>query len=478
MPDRDENLTARFIRRSASFGTLLIAVKAVNFLFLFVYWHILDPEDFAVIAVAEGVSSVLAPALNLGLSNAVSRLWKEYSARGEGGDLVWTTYLLSTICALLFCSACSLFGAPLFALVFPSVPFDPYLRIAVWSSFFLSLCIFGDQVIRVKDRLKLNGLLVAAEFLLKNAFILALLHFYADLPYAYLMGELCGLALLSAFYTKACASGGRLRPSPAFLGEPVRLALPIIPAGMLSQINNYIDRFVLVNYVDRTSLGLFTQAEKICSVLDIITRAFKTVWFPTIIRSDCGIPDERLLRRSYIFAFDFLAFTVLAMSFAGVPVIRLIAPERYHPMCVYLPAVGGIMLVKNFIFLPALRLLATRFALATLISTALTTAVAAGLHFTLTVRFGIAGALVSLGGTYVFSFAAAELLARRACPSRLPWGMLGLRFAVFAAAAAGAAYVISLGPTGEGQALLAAGFCLTCVPAAAYYAMSRKRLLT
>jgi O-antigen/teichoic acid export membrane protein len=479
MVEPDNKLVARFVRRSASFGTVLLAVKVLNFLFLFLYWRLLDPAHFGIIAVVQGVSMVLAPGLNLGLSNAVSRLYKEHAARGQGPDLVGNAFLCTVAGSLIFCFAATLLGAALFRLALPSVPFSPYLQISIWSAFFLSICLFGDQVVRVKDRLRLNALFIILEFLLKNSLILsAILFLTADPAFAYLMGEMIALGLLAAGYSLVCVRGMKLTLTWTFLREPFRLALPIIPSSILGQLSSNIDRFVLLNYLPRAQLGqlgLYAQAVKVGSVLDILTRAMKTVWFPILLRLSPGDEEnEALLTRSYLFSFDFFAFVVLGISFLGIPVIRLVAPEAYHPMCVYLPAIGFILLVKNYAFLPTARLLTTRFAMATLITTVATAGVAVGLHALFTVRFGLVGALVSLGGTYLFSYLLSEGLAKKVYPTRLPWGRLTGRFLCLGAVIAGATALARIDPCPLVTAAQLGGFVLLGLPLGALYYRRRR----
>lgn len=433
MTQTDENLIARFVKRSASFGSLLLGVKVLNFLFLFVYWHLVDPADFGIIAVAQAVTVVLAPGLNFGLGNTVSRLFKEYTNRGEGGTLVGSTFLVSVLGALIICAVLTFFGAPLFRFLFPSVAFWPYLAISIWSAFFLSLCLFGEQVVRVTDRLKINAVLVTGEMVVKNALVLTLVLTLSDRAFAFLAGELGAMAVLGLAYTVASLRGASYRLRWSFLKDPVKLALPIIPAGVFSQFNNTLDRFVLVRYIPKAQLGVYSQAVKLNTVLDILSRALKTVWFPTLLRTDAGdVQNETLLKRSYLFIFDFLALAGLGIGLAGVPFIRLVAPEKYHDMCLYLPAVAFVFVIKNLVFLPSLRLLTTRFAVATLISTAFTAAAALGMHLIFTVNYGVVGAVVALGLTQVLAYGVAEGLARVACPAALPWGRIALRALIYA----------------------------------------------
>ncbi|MHC4778782.1 MAG: lipopolysaccharide biosynthesis protein [Planctomycetota bacterium] len=478
MSSSDENLMVSFVKRSAFFGTLLVGVKVLNFAFLFLWWHLLEPAHFGIIAVAQGLSLVLAPGLNLGLSNSMARLYKSYSERGRGKDLIGSTFVVAAGGAGMICLALTLLGNHLLPRFFPGVPFQPYLLVALWSGFFLSLCNFGEQVVRVTDRLRLNSAYVVGEFVLKNGFILGLVLVQADPAMGYLLGEMSALGIISFGFAVIALRGSRIRLSREFLGEPLRLALPIIPASILGQLNNTLDRFVLVNYVTKAELGLYAQAMRVGSILDILTRALKTVWFPTLLRSEPGTEGNlKLQRKAYIFTFDFFAFLVLGLSVAGIPVIRLVAPPAYHPMCVFLPAVGMVLLAKNFIFLPALRLLTTRFAVASLISVAATTGAAALLHGVFTVRFGIVGALVAMGGTHLFSYFVMEGLARKVYPVRLPWAALTVRLFLLAALAAGATWLAALDPSSIVFAVQTGATLLLAVPFAVYFTRRRKGLL-
>ena len=135
-------------------------------------------------------------------------------------------------------------------------------------------------------------------------------------------------------------------------------------------------------------------------------------------------------------------------------------------MCIYIPAVGFVLLLKNLVFLPSIRLLTTRFALATLITTVCTTGASLALHFTITVRFGIVGALLSLGGTYLFSYLVAEGLARKVCPASIPFGRLAARLPLFGAVVASATLLVSLPPNVGIHALHLAAFLVTGLPLA------------
>jgi hypothetical protein len=131
------------------------------------------------------------------------------------------------------------------------------------------------------------------------------------------------------------------------------------------------------------------------------------------------------------------------------------------------------LLVKNFAFLPGLRLLATRFALSTLLVAAATAGSGLALHLVLTARFGVVGAVASLGGTYLLSLAVSEFLARFAYPVRIPWGALAARFVLVGAAAAAATLLALRGRGLETAALQVAAFAVCATPIAIHYWRSR-----
>jgi len=470
MANPDRNLVSRFARRAASFGSLLLGVKVLNFLFLPVYWRLVDKSSFGTVAVAQGLSVVLAPLLNFGLSSSISRLYKDYDARGQGRDLLGSCFVVASLAGVATCAVLSLAGGPLLERLFPDVAFRPYLLIAVWSGFFLSLDLFGEQVVRVTDSLRLNATFVILEFVLKNALILALVFLLEDGALAFLLGEMGALGILGAGYASACLRGARLRMGWRFLRDPIVLALPVIPAGMLSQLVSNLDRFILLRCIPRADLGVYGQAMKLGAPFDLLARALKTVWFPTLLKTEARTPEkEALIRKSYLFVFDALGGVVLTVAFLGIPAIWCVAPAGYWDMAPFLPAVGVVMLVKNFAFLPSLRLLTTRFSLSALIAVSATAAVGIGLHLAFTVRFGIVGAIASLGGSYLFSCAVTEALARIATPARLPWGALAARFALVSAAAAGATGLALLGRSPWIAAAQIGAFAVTALPLAAWY---------
>ena len=118
-----------------------ISTQALVFLLIPVYTRCLTTQDYGIIETLVPVRSVIQMVYVLGLTGAVTRQYFEYESADEKRQYFGTILIFIIPITLIATSFLSILGAPMFDAILKDIPFDPYIKIVIWTAFFLT--IFG-----------------------------------------------------------------------------------------------------------------------------------------------------------------------------------------------------------------------------------------------------------------------------------------------------------------------------------------------
>lgn len=315
----------------------MVLTRAGWLILLPLYWTALTPADFGIIGIAQLIQALLIPMLTFGLAESAQRFFFEWREH-ERSEALFTILLTVAISGGLVCAALDRLGEPLFRMLFQQVPFEPYLRVAIWTSFCGGLSLIPLAVLRVQERIVAFSAITVASFCIQAAVGIHLVLFRDAGPYGYLVGALSGAgaaAVLSlAFLAKTMRPGfvlGPLRACVAY-GFPTAVVL------LIDSAVGAVDRFFLDKHVSLAQIGLYNLASQFGSAFNVFNQALKTSWVPFLFRAAAERDDvPELLGRFAVLYLAILAIPALAIALLAQDFIEAFGGERYRGVYAYVP---------------------------------------------------------------------------------------------------------------------------------------------
>ncbi|HSJ55055.1 MAG TPA: oligosaccharide flippase family protein, partial [Anaerolineae bacterium] len=127
--------------------------RAMSLLLVPLYTAYLAPADYGLLAVITTLSSVLSILYLQSLESALARLHYDYRDEEERKKYYGTVWLLTTLVAVGMSLLLEVAGPSLSTLLFPDVPYLPYIRLAVWTTAITnSSFLLLRSVLRVREK--------------------------------------------------------------------------------------------------------------------------------------------------------------------------------------------------------------------------------------------------------------------------------------------------------------------------------------
>ena len=447
-----------YLRRLASTGAAYTAAsifsKLVAVALLPLYTRFLTPSDYGAAEIMFGAVVAASIVVRLGVIEALLRF---YYRTDEVPDRVVATsfaalFWAGTVAAIVLMP----FAGPLSDLLL-GVPDPALARVAIAGLWVLTLSEFLLTVFRLDER--------ARAF-----FVVTMLSVLVTIPVTVVLVavlELGAIGLLVGSYGTGTAFVAglilyhrrrlSLLPDRALLRRMMRFGLPTMPAELSLYSLSFIDRILIARMLGLTEAGLYSLAIKVSQSVNVLVRGFQLA-FPPLAYS---IVDDDEARRAYSAVVTWFV-AVMALVVTGIwlvaPwIIRIFAaPEFFEAHEAVGPVVAGTALYALYMVLLVVlgRTGRTEFNFP---ATLAGVAVNVGLNLLLLPLWGIVGAGVSLGVSYLVVVALMYLFTQRLFPVPYEWGRL-LRILLAAAA------VIALGEAlvpDDGLAPLAIRLLLT-----------------
>ena len=264
-----------------TFGNLLL--KAFSFFLIPLYTGFLSPEEYGVLNLSIGFTSVISMLLMLGLQYAVIRFYADYK---EEQDKV--ARMFGSVVTLISCLGIALsilliifrnFWAPFF---FENLPFTPIV--------FLSIIIAVVQGLYTVYQDMLKGMQEA-----RRSIILTYIFFFL----------LLGSNIYTVVYLKLGATGILLSTmfvhvvmlvlmfvdlikrklfictiDTSLIKELLKYSLPLVPHSIAYTISNYITRLVISSKLSLSTLGIYSLSSQFGGLGDIILNSIQSAFQP------------------------------------------------------------------------------------------------------------------------------------------------------------------------------------------------------
>ncbi len=412
--------------KSIVYGAGSVLLRGLTFLLLPVYTRYLAPADYGVVTVTATLIAILGVFFPLGLHGALGRFYYSTDSpeerRARGGTIWLATLLVAAAMAVVLDRA----GAPLLGQLLPQVPFDPYLRIAIWTAFFAVFGLVPLVLLQVQER---PGPYIAASLgaaLATTGFILVLVVGFRQGALGYLLGGLAGAVVAAVWYTGIAVRNVRVTIRAAVLWPALAYSLPLVPHALAGWVLELSDRAILSRFVPLAQVGIYSLGYQVGTALGLVVVAFNNAWVPYLFKTLAanGQDQDRRLARLAGYFVMVLCFSALGFALMVEPMLRLVVAPAYLPAAAIAPWVIGANVLYGLYVIPIGLLFwkdeTRRIPLVTLAAAA----VNVGLNLWLVPRYGIAAAAWSTLAAYAVMCAAAWSFAHRIRPFPHEYGRL------------------------------------------------------
>lgn len=327
---RASRLTARLISNATLYGAGSALVKLGALAILPLYWALLTPDDFGLIALSQVITQFLASILDLGFSGAIQRHYHEWDEK-ERPHYLAAIFTFSTLMSFSVCLALSLLTPQIISLLGDKYN-STLVQFGIWTAFLQNLGLLPFSIYRSREQLIHFTKLTLWQFAVQSAGILSLIYFFNWGHVGFLTGTLIGALVYSLIGLKITWQEIKYPFTKEHLRGPLRYALPTIPAALLEAMGNTIDRIFLQNLISLRDLGIYSVGRQFGMAYNFVVANLKGSWVPLVYRMTAERDDTaKVLSQMSIYYFFILsAFGYLAAVFSADVMVLFNQPEYYQ----------------------------------------------------------------------------------------------------------------------------------------------------
>ncbi|MGM8060720.1 lipopolysaccharide biosynthesis protein [Vogesella indigofera] len=338
-------LRAKFAGDAAIYTISNFAVAGIPFLLLPVLTRILSPEDYGLIAMFTMVVSFFVVAAGLNIHGAVMVRYFEPK------KFSMPCYVSTTLCILIITTVLLAIFVWIFSRQIQLITALPlkWLMLAVIVAAFqflvqtlLTLWQASKQPLKF-GALRLNHALM--DGLVSILLVVVMLYSW--------QGRLFGIALawtvtaLIALYWLRREHWLTRNLSMAYAKDALRYGIPLLPHAIGGLLLATADRFMVTNFLDVASTGIYLVAIQIGLILGIAADAFNKAFAPWLMESlhNADLAKKRkIVRHTYLY-FIVIIFLALAGSVCAPQLLGILVGPKYQSAS---PIIGYIMLGNAF----------------------------------------------------------------------------------------------------------------------------------
>ena len=371
--------------------------RAIALLLLPVYTRFLTPADYGVVAIAGAATSLLLVLITVSLHGSITYIWfkaEDPLSRKRDVGSVWLAMTVLTLVGALTVTWAGTF--------FPSslagdIPFDPYIRLAVWIAVAISLGYIPLGLLQAEERPVAYATLTLAAALATAAAILWQITIRRAGAEGYLYGMLLGGLAIAPVYFAVLRPRISLRIRPQTVRLALGYSLPLVPHGIAAWLLELSDRLVLERFVQLDEVGLYSIGYVLSTMVYMAATALNQAWLPVMFkRANAGRDEAAPLIADYAsyFAVAVAWFALGLALFAEAVLIALTAPS-YAGAAVVMPTVILAMVMQSLYLIPVGLLFQSKRTWPISVATLASGAVNVAANFAMVPQLGIRGAALA-----------------------------------------------------------------------------------
>ena len=311
--------------------------KSLALLLLPLYLSFLKPADYGILAIGTTLTVLLAIVLGLALQGAIQRVYFELPTEDERRTLYATVLAFLLVVPGLALVVLELLGRAGALDLFPSVPYDPYLRLAVVTAYFNVFREIPVAIYTVRGQAGRVVALLVSNALLTAGLTVVLVIFEGRGALGALEALLIAAGVIAVASIVLTIHEAHFRVSSRLLRVSLLFGLPLVPHLVGHWVLALADRAVLDRFVAADVVGPYALGANVAAGVILLINGSGRAFTPTMTREMKG-PDGG--SRVPILGTWWIAGMVwccVAVALFGGPLIRLLFDQGYAEASTYIP---------------------------------------------------------------------------------------------------------------------------------------------
>lgn len=383
------------------------------------YTRVMSPQDFAVVAVANTLTTALSIVLGMALYGCIPRLYYDYATDASRRRFLGTLLVFSTafpVCIAAFLEVCGTAGLLDF---FATAPFRPYLELVVWTAVLSNLLNLPTTVYMTREEPRKVAVLNIASGLTQVGISILLVGVLRQGAVGVLRAGLCSAALMAVLSMVLMLRMSKIALAWSDLRRALAYCMPLVPHLLANWALSVSDRLVLEKYVSAADLARYSLAYLFSTAVSVVGTAVVT---PVTAAANRQLGDPETAKNVPPLGTYALLITLVAALLASVnarELVRLLAPSAYGEAVRFVPWVVAGAALQGFYFVWATGTWYSKKTAAIPLVTFACVVVNVSLNLALVPRFGAIVAAVSTAVGYAVAAVLHGVLAHR--NHRIPW---------------------------------------------------------
>lgn len=313
--------------------------QGINLILIPIFWKVLTPEDFGVIAITQIITLFLTPIFLFGASDTIQRFYYQWTEEERPHYLGWFFWFIFSFTFLLTLLLDTL-GHAFSQYVITSVPFTPLLRFTLWSAFFVNFLSFPVAISRIKQKVLTYNILMNGSFLTQIGFVLYFVMHEKLGVYGYIKGFWIANAIWFIPSLLMTFRDAEFFPSKKYFNIPLKFAAPLSVAGIFEGFATVLDRYYLDKFLPLATIGFYNLARQFASLVNVVNSITKLIFIPYIYKLNAINKNAASVLSNFSLIYGVLmTIPVLACCTLGYEVVTVLDPTGvYLKLVQYIPA--------------------------------------------------------------------------------------------------------------------------------------------
>jgi len=315
------------------------------------YWSRLSPADYGILAVIAVVGAFQALLSSLSLDLAITRFYYEWpeSLRRRNLGAIWSwNWIATLVTGGMFLLAFQFLGP----LLFPEVPYDPWLMLGIVANMLANLFTIPASSIRIKRLPWLFAIYNVGGFVVSSSLGLWLVLALDQGLRGLFMSMILSNLILAIFGGLVMLRFAQPRLTSPGLGEAFRFALPANPSQLINVAGSVLDRLLLSQFTSLQTLGVYSVALRFVDVLSALHASLKMTFGPFMMKNlsaDRQRGADLVVAVTPYYIIPYVAVALALSLFIG-PLVRLIGQPEYYEVVDWVPWLAGVNVIAYLYF--------------------------------------------------------------------------------------------------------------------------------